>query len=262
MNPNILLDRLGLPSNLDTQSLEASLKPFADVVGKMSSSEMQDLVDSIGQAGTICWTPDEYRNSEQGKANAHVGLFEIFARPNNNQRPCWWESTEQTSPKRPLAGLKVLDLTRVIAAPVITRELAEMGASVMRVTASHLPDVSFLHPDTNHGKWNASLDLREKGDCNRLKELILEADVVVQGYKPYALDKYGFSQEDIIDMCASRKRGIIYVRVNSYGWNGPWASRTGWQQISDANCGVSMEFGKAMGNTEPVTPILPNSDFW
>ncbi|RSL98228.1 hypothetical protein CEP52_010411 [Fusarium oligoseptatum] len=262
MNPDPTLDSIGLPYDMQADSLEEAREPFVEAVGKLTSEEMQHLAtDVYRQAGTICYTADEYRQSEHGRANSHVGLFEVHSHPNPAQEPGWWPSTETTSPARPLAGLKVVDLTRVIAAPATSRGLAEYGASVMRVVAPHLPDTSPLHLDLNHGKWNACLDLRQEEDRKKLKALIMDADIVLQGYRPGVFDKYGFSEQDIIDMCRERERGIIYARENCYGWQGPWKDRSGWQQISDANCGVSYEFGRAMGNDEPVTPVFPNSDY-
>jgi hypothetical protein len=84
---------------------------------------------------------------------------------------------------------------------------------------------------------------------------------VVQGYRPDVLNKYGLGMDDLLELTKERERGLIVVRENCYGWNGPWSYRSGWQQISDACCGVSTEFGRAMGNDEPVTPVFPNSDF-
>jgi crotonobetainyl-CoA:carnitine CoA-transferase CaiB-like acyl-CoA transferase len=143
----------------------------------------------------------------------------------------------------------------------MTRGLAELGASVMRVTASHITDMSNLHIDLSWGKWNCHLDFRKEEDREKLRALVLEADVVVQGYRPDVLNKYGFGMDDLLKMTEDRGRGLIVVRENCYGWHGPWAYRSGWQQISDACCGVSIEFGRAMGNGEPVTPVFPNSDF-
>jgi len=157
--------------------------------------------------------------------------------------------------------LKVVDITRVIAAPALTRGLAELGASVMRVTAAHITDMSSLHADLNWGKWNAHLDFRSASDLCALRALIREADVVVTGYRPRVLDKYGLGVEDLLALTKERERGLIVVRENCYGWNGGWQGRSGWQQISDACCGVSREFGRGMGLDEPVTPVFPNSDF-
>lgn len=261
MNPAPTLDSLGLPHEMDAQTMEESWKPFVEKVGEIKSAEMQKLAsDVFKQAGTICWTTEEFKESEHGKANAQVGLYEIYD-IRTGQPPCWWPDTPQTSARRPLAGLKVVDLTRVIAAPAVTRGLAELGASVMRVTAEHVTDMSVLHADMNWGKWNAHLDFRNEDDREKLRALVKEADVVVQGYRPGVLDKYGFSPEGLLELTKDRERGLIVVQENCYGWNGPWSYRSGWQQISDACCGVSMEFGRAMGNDEPVTPVFPNSDF-
>ncbi|KAK8127393.1 CoA-transferase family III [Apiospora sp. TS-2023a] len=207
-----------------------------------------------------------FKASEHGKANADVGLFEIEHHPDpTNQPPAWWPNP--TNPHssipthRPLAGLKVVDLTRVIAGPAVSRGLAELGASVMRITAPHLTDMSALHPDLNHGKWNACLDLRTEEGRKALRDLVMGADVLLQGYRPGVLDKYGFGEKDVLEMGRERGRGIVYCGENCYGWQGPWMERSGWQQISDACCGVSYEFGRAMGNDEPVTPVFPNSDY-
>ncbi|KAF1984846.1 CoA-transferase family III [Aulographum hederae CBS 113979] len=262
MNPDPSLDSIGLPHEMPAATPEEAWKPFMEKMSQLDSAEMQHLASDVHkQAGTICWTTDEFRASEHGKANAHIGLFEVREHANSTQKPCWWPEAPHTSAKRPLGGLKVVDITRVIAAPAITRGLAELGASVMRVTAPHLADYSSLHCDMNWGKWNASLDFRKEEDREKLRELIREADVVVTAYRPHVLDKYGLGEEGILEICKERERGIVYVRENCYGWYGPWKGRSGWQQISDACCGVSMEFGRAMGNDEAVTPVFPNSDY-
>ena len=262
MNPDPSLDAIGLPHDLDAASKEESWKPFIEKMSQLDSTEIQRLASDVHkQAGTICWSTEEYLASEHGKANAHVGLFEIHAHPNVDQKPGWWAESPLTRPSRPLAGLKVLDITRVIAAPVIGRGLAELGASVMRVTAPHLCDYSALHCDLNWGKWNSSLDFRREADREKMRELVLGADVVISGYRPGVLDKWGFGQEDILKLCEKRERGVIYLRENCYGWQGPWAGRSGWQQISDACTGIATSFGRAMGLDEPVTPVFPNSDY-
>ncbi|KAH6642898.1 CoA-transferase family III domain-containing protein [Boeremia exigua] len=262
MNPEPTQDSLGLPHEKATSTPEESCKPYADAVAAIDSPEMQRLAtDKFKQAGTICWTADEFRASPHGKQNAHIALYDIHAHPSSTQLPTWWPESPHTSPARPLAGLKVVDLTRVIAAPALTRGLAELGASVMRVTAPHITDMSSLHVDLNWGKWNAHLDFRTEAGREALRDLVRDADVVVQGYRPGVLDKYGFSPEGLLEMTRGRERGLVVVRENCYGWQGPWQGRSGWQQISDACCGVSMAFGQAMGNEEPVTPVYPNSDF-
>lgn len=262
MNADPVADCLGLARDMDTGSFEEGLQRWRDAVRAFSSEDLDVRCNNdYRQAGTICYSVDEFRASAHAKANRHVGLWEIYDHPTSSQAPCWWPSSSSTSVAKPLAGLKVVDLTRIIAGPAVTRSLAEFGASVMRCTSPSLPDQSVLHPDLNWGKWNCSIDLTSSEDRQKLRDLILEADVVVQGYRPSALDKYGFSQQDIIDLCKHRERGIVSVRENCYGWHGPWAARPGWQEISDSCVGVARSFGEAMGHDEPVIPIFPHSDY-
>tara|TARA_R110002003_G_scaffold228_14_gene16690 strand:+ start:4974 stop:6449 length:1476 start_codon:yes stop_codon:yes gene_type:complete len=262
MNPEPSQDSLGLPHEMDVTTPEEAWAPYEEKMAQIESKEMQRLASDVyRQAGTICWTTEEFKKSEHGKANAHVGLYEIHSVENKKQPACWWPDSPETSARRPLAGLKIVDLTRIIAAPAMTRGLAELGASVMRVTGEHLCDMSNLHVDLSWGKWSSHLDFRKAEDLEKLRALIREADVVVQGYRPDVLNKYGLGMDDLLKLTKDRERGLIVVRENCYGWNGPWSYRSGWQQISDACCGVSTEFGRAMGNDEPVTPVFPNSDF-
>ncbi|RAH78834.1 CoA-transferase family III [Aspergillus japonicus CBS 114.51] len=265
MNPDSTLTALGLPLDGPAEdTYQSAVERLQSAVSQHDSAMLDHLMNEQSrQAGTVAWTSDEYFASEHGRQNSHVGLYEIEKDAHAAQPPSWWpeQPSLPSSPKRPLAGLKVVDLTRVIAAPSITRGLAELGASVMRVTSPHLTDMSVLHPDLNWGKWNCSLHLKEEVDRERLRQLIREADVVVDGYRPGVMDRLGFSRRDVFDLVKDRSYGILHVRENCYGWHGPWSHRSGWQQISDACCGVSMSYGQAMGLNEPVTPVFPNSDY-
>ncbi|OQV06792.1 hypothetical protein CLAIMM_11316 isoform 2 [Cladophialophora immunda] len=264
LNPDSTLKALGLPLDLDVSTYEEAVRNYQTAASRITSAELQRRVSDIyHQSGQVSLTSEEYWASEHGKANEHVDLFEIhdFLESGSKQPPCWWPNAPQTSPLRPLAGLKVVDLTRILAGPSIGRGLAELGASVMRVMGPHLPEYGILHPDTNWGKWNCYLDLRTESDRAQFRELILDADVVINGYRPGAFDKFGFGREDVLKLCAGRERGIIYVRENCYGWYGPWQDRSGWQQISDAVTGCAHSYGQALGLDEPVTPIFPNSDY-
>lgn len=264
MNPDPTLESVGEPLDRDAGTWDEAIKPFVEKLSQIDSAEMQRLASDVyKQAGVICETVESFQKTEHGKANAHVALFENHHVPNDKHAPSWWPDSPLTSAERPLAGLKVVDLTRVIAAPAVTRGLAELGASVMRVTSASLCDISALHIDLNWGKWNCTIDLKTEEGKKQLADLIKEADVVVQGYRPGVLDKYGFSQQGIIDLVKDRPRGIISARENCYGWNGPWYYRSGWQQISDAVVGISEGYGRAMGlkDGESVTPVFPNSDY-
>ncbi|KAK2017372.1 CoA-transferase family III [Colletotrichum eremochloae] len=265
INPDPTLKALGLPEEgPEDDNYETVFERIQNVVSKMDSKDLDELLnEKYKQAGTVAWSSDEYFASEHGQANSRAGLFEIKRDEQSPQPAAWWPENDSmpSSTKRPLAGLKIVDLTRIIAAPVVSRDLAEMGASVMRVTSANITDMSSLHPDLNWGKWNCHLDLTKDGDKEKLKALIRDADVVVDGYRPGVMDKHGFSRQEIFDLVKDRQRGIIHLRENCYGWHGPWQKRGGWQQISDACCGVSLAYGKAMGLDEAVTPVFPNSDY-
>lgn len=239
MNPEPTLTALELPMHgKEGDTYDSVVEKIQGVVKTHNSVSLDNLMnEKYKQAGTIAWTTDEFLKSEHGKANDHVGLYDLIKANGYSQPASWWpeQPSMPSSPQRPLAGLKIVDLTRVIAAPTITRSLAEMGASVMRVTTSGITDAWGLHQDLNWGKWNCNLDLKKNPeDRKALAELIKDADVVVEGYRPGAMARNGFSREDIFELVKDRDRGIIHVRENCYGWNGPWAHRSGWQQISDA----------------------------
>ncbi|KAI5921703.1 CoA-transferase family III [Camillea tinctor] len=265
MNPTPALTALGLPPDgAEGDTYEAAVQRMQAAVSQHESGALDELMnEQYRQAGTIARTPSEYFASAHGQASGEIGLYEMGRQPGSAQAAGWWPESASvpSSAKRPLAGLKVVDLTRVIAGPSVTRGLAEMGASVMRVTSPHITDFSALHMDLNWGKWNSHLHLKNADDQAKLRALIQDADVVVDGYRPGVMERLGFGREAIFKLVKDRPRGIIHVRENCYGWYGPWTHRSGWQQISDACCGVSMEYGRAMGNDEAVTPVFPNSDY-
>lgn len=238
MNPDPTLTALGLPLDGEANdTYESVVERIQSAVAQHDSAELDELLnEKYRKSGTVAWTSEEYFASEHGKASGRVGLYEIFKDSSSTQSASWWPENPSLpcSPKRPLAGLKVVDLTRVIAGPTITRSLAEMGASVMRVVSPHVTDFSPVHQDLNWGKWNSYLHLKNEADKEKLRQLIREADVVVEGYRPGVMERLAFGREDIFDLVRDRSRGILHVRENCYGWYGPWAHRSGWQQISDA----------------------------
>jgi crotonobetainyl-CoA:carnitine CoA-transferase CaiB-like acyl-CoA transferase len=134
---------------------------------------------------------------------------------------------------RILAGIKVLELCRVIAGPVMGRILAEYGADVLKITSPHLSDVPFFQVDGNMGKHAADLDLKSREDRKVFESLLWEADVVLDGYRPGALEKLGYGPKALAELAIRRNKGIVYVNENCFGYEGEWAYRPGWQQIAD-----------------------------
>ena len=144
---------------------------------------------------------------------------------------------------RPLDGLKVLDLTRVIAGPVCGRVLAAHGADVLAISAPHLPSMAELTVDVGRGKRCAHLDLRADEDGRHLAALIGDADIFVQGYRPGGLAARGFGPAAV----AALKPGIIYVSLSAYGHTGPWAGRRGFDSIAQTAIGLNHSEARAAG---------------
>lgn len=148
---------------------------------------------------------------------------------------------------RPLSGVRVLDLTRIIAGPVGGRTLAAHGAEVLLITAPHLPAVPGLVKDTGRGKRSARLDLRQSVDKDRLRDLAKDADVFLQGYRPGGLDDLGFSAEAM----AAEKPGRIRADICAYGFDGPWAPKRGFDSLVQCATGFNLAEGEAAGTGGP-----------
>lgn len=152
-------------------------------------------------------------------------------------------------------------MCRIIAGPAIGRGLAEYGADVLKVTAPHLSDVPFFQVDGNLGKHATELDVRDPAHRKIFEGLLMEADIVLDGYRPGSLERLGYGPKQIAEFVKSRNRGIIYVAEDCFGHVGEWATRPGWQQIADCVTGVAWLQGWSMGLDEPVVPPFPMSDY-
>ncbi|WP_246878785.1 CoA transferase [Microbacterium sp. BLY] len=130
----------------------------------------------------------------------------------------------------PLAGVRVLDLTRVIAGPVCTRTLALLGADVLRLDPPHLPELPWQHLDTGHGKRTALLDARGPA----IHALLEDADVIVLGYRPAALDRMGLSPADL----AARHPGLLVAELSAWGTDQP--DRAGFDSLVQAESGIAL----------------------
>ncbi|MDO8280679.1 MAG: CoA transferase [Burkholderiaceae bacterium] len=145
-----------------------------------------------------------------------------------------------TLPERPLSGLRVLDVSHVIAGPVVARTLAEQGAEALRISAPYQPDPLVQIMDTGIGKRAAFLDLRQEADTERLRRLCRDADVFIDSWRPGSLARRGFSAQDLTRM----RPGIIHVSVSTYGSDGPWADRGGFEQIGQLVSGICHTEGR------------------
>ena len=206
-------------------------------LSKWEAEEFETAAAEAGLVAAMMRSPQEWASHPQGQAVAGLPLIDIHR---------IGESPARALPRageRPLEGIRVLDLTRVIAGPVCGRTLAAHGADVMRVTAQHLPGLAELDIDTGRGKLAAFLDLRADEERERLAALLREAHVFVQGYRPGAIAGHGFSPE----ACAEMRPGIVAVSLSAYGQAGPWAKRRGFDSLVQTASGINYAEADAAG---------------
>ena len=148
---------------------------------------------------------------------------------------------------RPLAGLRVLDLSRVIAGPVAGRTWAAHGADVMLISSPNLPSIPWLVIDTGRGKLSAFADLKTEQGRESLRDLLASVDIFSQGYRPQSIAALGFSPED----AAQISPGIVYVSLCAYGHAGPWAGRRGFDSLVQTSTGFNEAEGRVAGTDGP-----------
>ncbi len=195
-----------------------------------------ELIDD-GMIGAVVRTPDEWAAHPHAAATAALPLTEDDRIGDAAPRSMVSESSD---PDAPLAGLRVLDCSRVLAGPVAGQMLAGFGADVLRVGADHLPSVTVGVISTGFGKRNTSIDLRTAGGREVMESLIADADVWIDAYRPGALASHGFTPERVAEM----RPGIVIVQVSAFDWVGPWAGRRGFDSIVQSTTGLRWAGGE------------------
>lgn len=200
---------------------------------------LEDAIHAAGGCAGLARSAEEWRAHPHAAAVAAQPLLEIVK---------IGDAPPQGLPPgaRPLAGIRVLDLTRVLAGPTCAKTLAEHGAEVLKITAAHLPDSGAIELDTGIGKLAAFLDLRNAEGAETLRALLRTADVFSQSYRPGALASRGFSPEE----AATLRPGIVCVSLNAWGQTGPWKGRRGFDSI------VQTVSGMAYASGDPAKPKL------
>ncbi|KAI4597010.1 hypothetical protein KJ359_004920 [Pestalotiopsis sp. 9143b] len=260
------LAMLGLPPSMPgLTDYHECVKFIETAVKKFTISELEHLNQFYKQAGVPVLTKEQFLETPHGQALASIPPFTV--RPLGESTPPQPFPQPETADgfEQCLKGVRVLELCRIIAGPVIGRSLAAHGASVLKVTSASLPDVPFFQLDINTGKHTTSLHLKNGSDRAKFEDLLASADVIIDGYRPGVLAYLGYSPESLAAKAAARGRGIVYVAEDCFGGTGvdgaEWASRAGWQQIADCVTGVAWEQGWFMGLDEPVVPPFPISDY-
>ncbi|GAA84313.1 alpha methylacyl-CoA racemase [Aspergillus luchuensis] len=228
---------------------------------KWSPDELEMHNVRHGLCGSICYSPEGWRKTEFGKRLSRHPLVNVTAETYAKRTPPI-PLVKGLSDKRPLAGINVLEMVRIIAGPQIGVTLASYGADVIRVNCSRLVDLNVLQLTLNAGKRTIDLDITKPEDMERLQELLADVDIFIQGFRMGSLERKGLGLRNMLEIAAKRNKGIIYVDENCYGPDGPFHERPGWQQIGDAASGSEYVMGRSQGYEEgkSVLPPLPVSD--
>jgi crotonobetainyl-CoA:carnitine CoA-transferase CaiB-like acyl-CoA transferase len=200
----------------------------AAAVFKWDGLELENAIFEGGGACGFVRSEEEWRALPQMQAVARLPLLEIVKIGDAPARPL-------PAGDRPLAGVRVLDLTRVLAGPTCARTLAEHGADVLRVTREDLADMGPTDFDTGIGKLCTHIDLRNPPEAETMRGLVRECDVFSQSYRPGALARHGLSPEGI----AQLRPGIVYVTLSAWGREGPWSGRRGYDTVVQSANGMA-----------------------
>jgi crotonobetainyl-CoA:carnitine CoA-transferase CaiB-like acyl-CoA transferase len=203
---------------------------------------LEDAIHAAGGCAGYVRTEEEWRAHPQSRAVAGQTLLEIERIGDAPAMPL-------PPTDRPLGGVRVLDLTRVLAGPTCARVLAEHGAEVLKVNGPHLPHSGPVELDTGMGKRATHIDLRGAAGVAVLRRLAAGCDVFSQSYRPGALAAHGFAPADL----AAARPGIVCVTLTAWGPTGPWAARRGFDSIVQCVSGMAHESGD--GATPRLLPV-------
>jgi crotonobetainyl-CoA:carnitine CoA-transferase CaiB-like acyl-CoA transferase len=216
-----LLAALELPPSSDRADVER-------VMERSNRFEIEAAVAAAGGITAAMRSMDEWRAEPHAEHVAGRSPLSVTSGTGTAVRP------RAVEPGRPLAGLRVLDLTRVIAGPVCARTLAAFGADVLRVGAADLPVVDSILPDTTLGKRFAHADITSPAGRDAVRALAADADVVVAGFRPGALAGHGLGVDDLLEI----NPALIVAELSAFGADGPWGGRRGFDSITQTATGI------------------------
>lgn len=228
-----LLGALGLPAGAGAEAVARELE-------RRKAVDTEETVYGSGGLAVAVRGSHDWTASPQGALVADQPLLTL--RPLGDAPPPT-PATPHTAPgAAPCAGLRVLDLTRVLAGPIATRTLALLGADVLRIDTPRLTESQDVHGDTGLGKRSTLLDLGWSADRELFEDLLVRADVVVTGYRPGALDRFGLSAEAL----AARRPGLVVAELSAWGRSGPWGGRRGFDSLVQAATGIALREGSTL----------------
>lgn len=194
-----------------------------------TAPDLEAATAEAGLCAAMVRTPQAWDATNQGRQLAAAPIIEVTRIGDGPPVPF------PGMPDAPLSGVKVLDLTRVLAGPACARALASHGAEVLHISGPDLPSFAPFVSDTGHGKRCAFLDLKTAAGREQLLGLVDQADVFSQGYRSGSLERLGFGPEAL----AAIRPGLIHVSINCYGHEGAWATRPGWEQLAQTVSGMA-----------------------
>ncbi|MCB1740969.1 MAG: CoA transferase [Gammaproteobacteria bacterium] len=231
---------------LQVLGVEEDKQAVRRAVSKWNALELEEAIIAAKGAGGMVRSMQEWAGHPQAAAIASLPLMEIVRIGDAPPQPL-------PDGDRPLSGIRVLDLTRVLAGPTCARTLAEHGADVLKITAAHLPNIGYQEYDTGHGKLNAQLDLREDAQRATLLDLVRDCDVFSQGYRPTSLAARGLSPQALAEL----RPGLVYVSLSAFGHAGPWAERRGFDTVIQTVSGITDLQGRLFPGSEPGPQFYP-----
>jgi len=229
----------------------ASRDDVVRALRQWSAEEFERAADRAGLVVAALRTFEEWDHHPQSTAVATTPLIHVEKIVEAST------SLPALNPnRRPLEGLRVLDLTRILAGPVAGRTLAAYGADVMLVNSPKLPNIDAI-ADTSRGKLSVHIDLKTPEGVATLKALCRETHIFVQGYRPGSLEQLGFGPKHL----AAIRPGIIYVSLSAYGEAGPWTQKRGFDSLVQTATGFNAAEGEAFGAREPRALPMQILDF-
>ena len=219
----------------------------AAAVRSWKAGDLESAVVAEGGCAAVMRTREAWLASPPGAATASAPVLSLSALPGAGLS-LDTAAHPSLAPTQPYSGLRVLDLTRVIAGPVATRFLAAYGADVLRVDPPGFEEVAALLPETTAGKRTAALDLATGAGRAAFDQLLATADVLVTGLRADALHRLGYGD----DALAAANPGLIIASLDAYGWDGPWRDRRGFDSLVQMSCGIAALGGAAAGSGGPV----------
>ncbi|KAG8719673.1 hypothetical protein FRC08_002272 [Ceratobasidium sp. 394] len=225
------------------------------VASSLGQWEAQSFEDAVIQAGGCAFKIRSFADWDSHPHGIHTANLPPLSLQKMGEAPARPLPDVKTG-DLPLNGLRVLELTRVVAGPVCGRTLAAHGADVIWITSPNLPDLPALDVDTSRGKRTVQLDLNEESDLTSFRKLLKDADVLLQSYRPGSLARRGFGP----DALAKEYPGLITASLSAFGVDGPWSGRRGFDSLVQAATGFNIAEAEVYNSTgiwDASSPLRP-----